>query len=463
MGNAAPTRSCLLALVALSGGALLAQVAEPAEPVEPVRCEGEHFVIEFLPDTMPVPLATRLAAEALATVESAWPVFAKQLQWKTAPRVTLRIHVAAEPFHAVGQRLLANPLTITGMAAADGSEGHVLLFPRYADATLDQVGLPRETRHCVVSIAGKMLVQQFLGAKADDWAAEVVAVGLLEAWANPQRAAAVDTGFDGRRGRVVQRYQRGEGTELATIVRELRPVVTDAAWIERFADRALLAEQMARMDSLWVGKFLRAWQRRKGDVVHVDDRLAAVESVLGGDWKRSEARFTQTVKAMRPQWQIGCSAIWRDGAAWLLLGTTAWHACAYAVAMPPEGAYALRGTFEAPAFPAKGAFRVHLDGTPDDMLGVWFEAPNVRLAKWHPKSDTWDDLVVAPAQFEPGQPTDFRCEITRQTLRVLVNGREAFVWPVGTRTMHGWWGVAVGETLVRLNGIGVDPLREPKK
>lgn len=457
MGNAVARKFCAAAMVGWFAGALPAQ-----DPTSVVR-EGPHFAIEFHPDTMPVPLATRLADEALVTVESAWPTFEKQLQLKPGPRTTVQIHVAPDPYRAAESRLQASKTTITGVVAPDGSEGHVLLYPPQSQAILDQVGLPYSTRQCVVSIAGKMLAQKQLGEKADDWAAEVIAVGMLEAWANPERLPAMDTGFDNRRFRVVGRHLRGEGTQLAPLVSELRPVVSGEAWVERFAERALLAEQMARVDPLWVRRFVSRWRMRKGDVVQIADRMDAVEAVLGGDWKRNEARFAQTVKAMRPMWQVACPEVWRDRSAWLLLGNPKMNACLYAVALPPAGPYAIHGTFEAPPFLERGAFRVLLDATAQGMLGVWFEAPNVYVKTWRPNGDVWTELKAGSARFQAGEAVDFRIEVTKLSVRVEVNSHEALVWPVGTRSMHAEWGIAVGETLTRVTGLAIEPLREPKK
>lgn len=434
-------------------------------------CQGPHFQVEVEYGKAHDDLAKRLGEEALAALEAAWPVLEKVVYEKAQQPAggklrVLRLHTEGSTFRREERRLSKEKVLLRTLCTEDGSEAHVLLAPSWSAPLLRKLGVPPTTRQNLVFAAAAQMVIVQLGAKADPWLAEVVGLGVMEAVFNPRRAYGVDAAYDSRRYYAHTLLPNTPVLQLRTMV-EVDGVAADAdAWDERWSNRALVAEQLALADAGWARKLQQKWRARKGPAANglpVAERAEIVVAMLGNDWNKAQTRFAATTKTMRPVWQQSAEEFWREGEVWWMAGNSEHNANCYAVLPPPPGDFVVKGTLELTASTDGAPFRLQLDWDDKSMLGVIFEPPHVILSEWDSTSGKWTRHKEVETELAVARAADFRVTVAGGMLRVALDGVEVLSWATGKRGMHGAWGLAVGDCLVRLTGLSIEPTKAAKK
>lgn len=417
---------------------------------------GKHFQVECRATAALADSAPKLGEAALAAVEAAWPVLEKQLPPPHQLPVPLILYTDRVEYERAVAPVVGAHEPREHEVAADGSQAHVLLWPQLSPKALARIGLPRTTAQGLVKAAAEALARRTLGKRPEPWLAEVIALGVLELHTNPKRQFGVDPHYDARRIDLAYWRDGNRLPNLQGLLPEAKLGTSRAGRDQASDRRALVAELLLTAEAGNLRKAAGKWLERKGAPT---DREALVQALLG-DWSKAEPRFSALAKAAAPVWQASSEVMWREGDSWWLVGAPERHVCVYHVAPPPAGDYTIRGTFRLEPFEDAPSFRVQLDQVANDLLCVFFDAPNVTISQWQPATSTWRDLASAPGRYAVRSPTDFRIDIVESTIQVAIDGQEALRHSCTGRTLHGRWGVASGDTLVQLDGLSVAPRRK---
>jgi hypothetical protein len=457
--GAARARTDDAAMVRARAAALLSsfvlQVACGLAAQDVVRT-GKTFAVTLHPGELAPELATRLADEALAALEAQRPLLDK-LQVRPAAPLALHLHADAAAFRALEREHVKAPVPVDAFALADGSSGHVLLAPALSSEALAVLGVPPSVVQSLLQVGALALARTVSEtARHDGWLAEVFAVGVAEASTNGKLASGVDPAFDARRERLAALTAAGQGPKLQDLVAATTLPRNAEQVAERAATTAVIAQLMAGTGTGWAKKLLA----RPGKVQGLlPDRLALVESVLGKDWVKTEARFATLLASLRPRWQIDGPMVAVRGNQLVLAGTASDSCSLRWVPEPPPGGYAVRGTFRIAAAGTK-QFRVQLDWDGTSLLGVFFQPGRVTLEQWSP-DQPWKVLETGEAAIEADTPFAVAIEVDGG-LRVLVDGKVALTATPG-RSMRGMASVAANDTVVFAEQLRLEPIAPPKK
>jgi hypothetical protein len=434
---------------------LLAAAVAAAQQPASVACAGKHFRVELHHDALPAELAGRLADEALKAAERAWPVLEKALAVRSTKPATIHLHTAEASFRAAEKRS-GRPFPTEAFTVADGTESHVLLWPRLSPRVAGRVGLPSSTAYLVTFVAAEQVVAQQMQDDDGGWLQGVIAAGVTEAVTNPQREYGVDMEYDLNRFQVEGWQRRSHTPALRPMVLEEEPAKTREAWDGQTWKRALVAEQLASASPTWAAKLLARLRKRNAKATPLGQRRVAVEAILGADWDASQQRFAKTCAAARPVWQQSSPMFARVGKRWLLVGAEDRNAVIYAVAPPPDGDHVIRGTFELEPTADVVDLRLQLDWDGTDMLGVFLKPAGVSLDRW--QGGKWSSITAARAEIAFGRPFDVAIEVTYAELRVRIDGTQVLSWPCRHRGMHGSWSVANSDAIAWVEGLRIEPL-----
>ena len=257
---------------------------------------GANVQLRVHPGELPGDVAERLADDALAALERAWPDVLKIVKPKATEPLVVQLHAGARTARPAEQRLRADAVPLEVAVAPRGQEAHVLLWPALSERALRNIGLPRATGQNLVYALAKQVVQRELGERADDWAGDIVALGVLELHVNPKRGGGVDPYYDGRRVAAFVDHRDGKGVmALQGVLADALSPGDRASFVSRSEGRALLAEQLSQKTSTWAQTLMRNLKGPRDGVVFVEDRQKAVEAVLGRKWDRTQQRFEKSV------------------------------------------------------------------------------------------------------------------------------------------------------------------------
>lgn len=417
---------------------------------------GKHFQVECRTTEAMADLAPKLSEAALAAVEAAWPVMEKQLPTPHQVPVSLILYTDRVEYERATAAVVGAAEPLEYELANDGSQAHVLLWPQLSAKALAKIGLPRTTAQTLVKAGAEALARRSLTTRPEPWLAEVIALGVLEMHTNPKRQFGVDPHYDARRLDLAHWRELNSLPSLQQLLAEAKLGNSPAGRDLASHRRALAAELLLGADAANLRKAVGKWLERKGAPA---DRNALLQAVLG-NWSKAEPRYLAVAKAAAPMWQVSSEVMWREGDSWWLVGAPDRHVCVYRVAPPPAGDYTIRGTFLLEPFEETSSFRIQLDQVENDLLCVFFDAPNVTISQWQSSTSTWLDLASAPGRYVARNMADFRIDIVGNAILVFVDGQEVIRHTCTGRTLHGRWGVAAGDTLVRLDGLSIEPRRK---
>ena len=451
------TVGTLLALAVIPALALSTpQTPDGAPAPEPVVCDGARFRIECLPGDLGDALASKLAQEALAVAEGAWPVFEKAIQPKSPTKATLRLHADNAVFLANAKRLQPDQLYAGVVVAPDGFEAHVMLA-RIAPSALARFGLPPSTRRTLLFAAAKQLALRQLGDRADDWLSDMIGLGLSEDVMNPQRRLGVDLLFDQRRMIVVHSVLFSSATELVGVVGMIKPA-NDAGELDMYYRRlALLAEQLSVRSPGWPRRLIAAWPKPPADAVTTDGRYPPIEALLGKEWSRTQERFERSYQGAKMPWEA-YGETWRRGDEWIVAGQPKYHSGVMAFKQTPASDWSMRCQLQWEATDERYCPRVAIDWNGKTCIQLQFAPGQLTVERWeHPRLVGAGEPV--PIDITIGEPVDFRADVVGKRLTVFVNGKRALEQAFPARSMHEAFGFSIERSVLHVRQLKVEAIR----
>lgn len=424
-----------------------------------LRLTGEHFVLEFNREGLPAALSDRLGAEALAAAESIWPILRKTIRPPNRAGATIHLYAPAATYVDVEKRHCTDKIKTGAFTRPEQHECHVLLFPRLSDAALERIGLPRTTHDNIMLHAARAVVAQYAETPAgDSWFAEVVAYQVLEETNNPRGLYGTDPAYDTRR--FLSWFWRQQPPKLADLAFDGGEPTELIRWEVEQGDRAMMGQFLAKTGGAgWAQKFLG----KQKDVGSKRPRRVAVEAVVGPNLDKAEKKFAEFGKALKPKWRLQRGEFLQIDGKWLLVGDGRSAATVTTAQMPPEGDYAIRGTFrmEQISQPVKLVFQVDYDG--QTLLSVTL-ADGVFILARKEKDDTVTELQRGAAAIEAGRTFAFSIEVVGTTMRIVLDGKELLSWACEDRKMRGQWSVSSGDTLTWVDSLSLDgPAKSSRK
>ena len=417
----------------------------------PLVRTGPHFVIHLHGVGWSDLLAARLADEALAAAESAWPQLEKLLGARGGKPATLHVYADEARIRALQQVAKASTCR-DALVNLETQEAHLVMSPRLTSQVLEMIGLPEPTAHELIRCAAMLVAAQSSPAAVTDrWLAELFAWGLLEDMLNAKHEFGIDPAYDTRRQPLLRKLDAREPLVLQSTILDFEVPTTRAAAEEDDGHMCLLARTMAAANKDWAKKLLA--KPPKKTTVRAEIRHAAVERVFGADWIKTEGLFTKLHQHAKPRWQLMFPmAVTRHGRL-LCAGAPSESMQFQAVQLPPKGDYAIRGTFEIKPG-ADNAFRIQVDWDQKSMIGCFFGVGKWSLERWQVGTD-WEKLDDGQAPIQAGVAFEAAVDVGKN-LRLLVNGQEIAAWDYGMRGMHGRWSVGVNDCVVWIDKLRLE-------
>lgn len=418
-----------------------------------LRLFGEHFVLEFHCEGLPAALSQRLGNEALAAAESVWPALRKTIRPPHNAGATILLYAPVSTYVEVEKRHSKDRIKTGAFTRPEQHECHILMFPRLSDAALERVGLPPTTRNNIMLHAAQAVIAQYAETPAGDrWFAEVAAYHVLDQTNNPRGLYGIDPSYDTR-------------CYLSWNWRKKPPTLGDLAfdggeptelirWEVEQGDRALMGQFLAKTGGAgWAQKFLGKQQ----DVGSKRPRQVAIEAVVGPNIEKAEKKLAEFGKTLKPKWRLHGGEFLQVDGRWLLVGQGRGAATVRTTQMPPEGDYAIRGTFkmEQISHPVKLVFQV--DFAEDTLISVTL-AEGAFLVARKEKDNTVTELHRGAAVIEADRTFEVSIEVVGTTMRIVLDGKELLSVPCEGRKMRGQWSVSSGDTLTWVESLGLEPL-----
>lgn len=438
----------------LAGGGAMAQDAA-------IERQGKHYKIVLHRKDLPEPTAGKLADESLAALEAFWPLLEKLLPGKPPAMSTVHLYRAQrDQRNVVAREKMTFP---RGGFLDKAGVGHVALLPELTAEQFEITSVPHGTLEALRFVAAEQAVLPFVpGTDEDGWLRYVVVMGAVELAANPKHLDGVDAGHDNRRAVLIFGLRAGHVTTFDSYIGMKGLAASREAW-EAHQSRWALTAHLLSSEPNWAKKLLGKQRELKGHVHAYDRRKVAVESVLGSDWKKIEARWTKLCSANKPTYQVHGPEFRPGGPRLLLVGSERETCLAMACEPPPAGDYVVSGTCEFGPVGKEGEFRIELGWDSESLVAVHLQPGYVGVHTWSEK-DGWSvkadrrlpSLVV-------GKPFAFRIEVTSQELRVAIDGEWACAWPHGGRETHGACSLVTNSRLVWLQDVRIEPLAAAKK
>ncbi|HZN39745.1 MAG TPA: hypothetical protein VFD82_13130 [Planctomycetota bacterium] len=422
---------------------------------------GKTFAVTLHPGKLPETVAGRLADEALAAAERVRPAL-DRLTLRPPKKPVIHVYADERPFRALAAETTKLAFPVEGFVQVAAGCAHVLLWPCLEAGDYALVGLPPDTEYQVMLQAVQFAVfQRHAWVKSDPWRADVVAHGIVDEILNPDTATGVDPMFDNRRYWYAVQFAKGMAPKLRDEL-ELTDAPADRGSFDaRTEAMGLVAQTLAAAGSGAVGRLLLMPDEKLPCIAA--QRAAAVESILGGDWKRIEERFTKILSSLRPRWEVSSPAVaWRAGRL-LFVGPagTESGATLTAIEPPPSGAYAIRATCELVPGRTK-ELRVQLDWDESSLLACFVQDEEFWVARWDNGGTTWEKLLVAKSPVVAGRPFALSIEVDAK-LRVVVDDKQVLEFDYGQRTMRGRWSIAKNLGPVWLTDLRCEPLAPPQQ
>jgi len=294
-----------------------------------------------------------------------------------------------------------------------------------------------------------------------DWLRTVVVMGAVEAAANPRHLPGVDSAHDLRRIYVIEKRRAGQQDTFAALLALDMACVDRDGWNFRMAHCAYVAQVLAADGAGWAKKLLGKQKEIRGRAHAYDRRKVAVESVLGDDPAKNEARWQKQCKAMQPVWEVD-RGVFAIGPRSMLVGIPGLSAAVSAVEPPPKGDYVFSGRCELGPGNAEHNFRIETGWDGKTLVGVTFDDTAVSIAVWQREAGKWADKDVNKVGVA-GRPFDFRVEVTATEVRAFVDGMPRCSWKHGGRELHSVWSLGADDRVVWLEGLKIEPLVLAKK
>ena len=455
MGTATST-ICAMAML------LVATAAARAQDAGSVVREGKHFRVVFHAGDLAEELAVVLADECAAAVEGFWPTLEKLLPVRVSKPGTIHVYRSEKEFR-IAETKSPVRFPLEAFVGKD-LEAHVWLHPPLSKQLLSAIGLPQPTLDDLRRVAAEQVVSPLAPSNDDqDWLRTVVVMGAVEAASNPRHLPGVDSAHDLRRTYVVDSRREGKQDTFEYLLRLDMTCVDRPGWDVRMAYCAYVAQVLAADESGWAKKLLGKQRELKGHVRAFDRRKVAVESVLGDDAAKNEARWQKQCKAMQPVWEMR-SGTWVIGPKRsMLAGTESMSAVVSSVEPPPPGDYVISGRCELGVGDPQSDFRVEFGWDQKSLVGVFFKQDEVSIWIWPTASNRWIAKAQSKIESVADKPFDFRVEVTATEIRAFVDGTQRTVWAHGGREVHVHWGIGGNDRVVWLEGLKVGPLVPAKK
>jgi hypothetical protein len=450
-------RSASLTPIAL----LTALSIAPGQDAGGLVREGKHFRVVFHGAELTEELAIVLVDECLASAEAFWPTLDKLLPVRVTKPNTIHVYRSEKEYREVETKNGARfPLDAI---VAKNDEAHVWLHPPLSKEILTAIGLPQPTIDDLRRVAAEQVVAPLAPSNDDqDWLRTVVVMGAVEAAANPRHLPGVDSAHDRRRYHVAASRRDGEHDTFESLLAVDMTCVERWQWDNRMAWCAWVAQVLATENG-WAKKLLGKQRELKGHVHAYDRRKVAVESVLGNDAAKNEARWQKVCKAIQPVWATR-SGVWMIGPQRsMLVGTKVLPATVDAVELPPKGDYVISGRCEFGAGNPESDFRVEIGWDGQSLVGANFHPEGVTISVWQQDKEKWDEKGHRDIALGVGKPFGFRVEVTAAEVRAIVDGAPPVVWAYGGREMHTQWSFSCNDRVVWLEGLKIEPLPPAKK
>jgi hypothetical protein len=416
---------------------------------------GKTFTVTLHPGNLPQAVAARLADEALAAAERVRPAL-DQLTLCPAKKPVIHVYADESPFRELAAETTKLAFEVEGFVQMDAGCAHVLLWPCLEAGDYSLVGLPPDTEYQVMLQAVQFAVfKRHAWVRDDPWRAGVVAHGIVDEVLNPQAASGVDSMFDDRRywyAALAKRNAPKLRDEL-----DLTDAPADRSSFDaRTQAMGLVAQTLAVAGSGTIGKLLLMPDETLPSIPA--QRAAAVESILGKDWKGIEERFTKVLSSPHPQWEVSSPSVAYRAGRLLLIGPAGTEngATLTAIEPPPPGPYAIRATCELVPGRTKD-LRVQLDWDEASVLACFLQDDEFWVARWENGGTTWQKILVVKSPVVAGRPFALSIEVDTK-LRVVVDDKQVFEFDYGERTMHGRWSIAKNLGPVWLTDLRCEPL-----
>jgi hypothetical protein len=441
-----------MATAAVAAASLLA-VARAQAPAPLVR-PGAHFVVHLHPGKLPPALAAQLADESLAAAESAWAKTAEWLSLREQKPPAIHVHAEVAAYRAIEKQHGGGAVSIESIGRLEAQEAHVLLWPTLSEKAMAIVGLPSSTGQAIVQRAAQLSAAQFAPAAVKDpWLAEVFGYAVLESIVNPGHKFGLEPAYDTRRSFYFQLLEERQPPQLKSMVLDFEVPATRRDHDDEEERKCTMAQMMAATGPDWAKKLLTKTTRKA--TARVDTRFAAIESVLGSNWVKTESLFSKLGQNVKPVWKENLPMTTVRGKRLMMVGNDDHTASFHAVQLPKKGSdYTLRGTFELQPC-GDDSCRLQLDWDEKSMIGVFFRPGKYQVKRWATGGD-WEMLKEGNAPIVPKQPFEAAVEVGKTQVRVLIGGAEVGTWPCGDRGMHGRWLMAVNDCVVFIENLHIE-------
>lgn len=423
---------------------------------EPVVRTGPHFEIRCHRAKLPEALAGRLADEALAAAESAWPAIDRLLQVRFAKPAPIDLYALEADFRGVeaglgGVRGLAQ---LAVSYAAPAPAAHVVVWPQLLTADLELLGLPATTRDLVVRAAGQLAAAVRSPAAAKDpWLAEVVGYAVLETRATARPKPGGDPTYDSRRW---WHGAHGEPPSLRHwVTAPGRPGNDDEVlhWEEA---KCLSAQLLGGVGPDWARRLLQAPARATDPALAI--REAAIERLLGKDWAKIDERWRKQLAAIQVPLFAQSPMVSAVDGRLLLVGSPQREALLNWEAPLPAGPY--RVAFRAEVQRDEGGgLRLILDWDGTSLIGCFLEPGAVEIHEWRDRGQ-WSLLKRAKAPIAAKKPFEVAAEVGAAPgqLALRIDGVELLRWGYDGRGMHGKCSLAKNSGPAWVENLRIEPI-----
>ncbi|HEU4417896.1 MAG TPA: hypothetical protein VFT55_03100 [Planctomycetota bacterium] len=419
---------------------------------------GRTFAVTLHRGNLPLAVAGRLADEALAAAERVRPAL-DQFTLCPAKKPVIHVYADERPFRALAAETTKLAFDVEGFVQMTAGCAHVLLWPCLEAGDYSLVGLPPDTEYQVMLQAVQFAVfQRRAWVKDDPWRAAVVAHGIVDEMLHPGAATGVPVFVNRRYWDAV--LAKGRAPRLRDEIDLTDAPADRSSFDARTQAMRLVAQTLASAGSGAIGRLLLMPDETLPSIAA--QRAAAVESILGKDWKTIEERFAKVLSSLHPQWEVSSPAVaWRAGRL-LFFGpaSTESGATLTAIEPPPPGAYAIRATCELVPGRTKD-LRVQLDWDEASVLACFVQDDEFWVARWEHGGTTWQKLLIVKSPVVAGRPFALSIEVDAK-LHVVVDDKQVFEFDYGPRTMRGRWSIAKNLGPVWLTDLRCEPLAPTK-
>lgn len=431
----------------------------PAQDGEFIERTGDHFRVVFHAGDLPAGIAGVLAEEALAKVESFWPVLHRMFGAKGRDARPIHLYRRAADYLRV-ERASPQPPGLESFVTPEGV-AHVRLWPELREELLLHTGVPQSTVDLLLRVAAEQVVKPLLpGSEVDDWLECVLVHGAVEAAANPEHRPGVDAAYDKRRMEIIYRRVEGRTLTLEDALQVDLKARERTDWDFARNCCAIVAQAMAEVSPRWPRKLLRKPKKPKPPFDDFELRRAAASAVFGRNFTKAGLRFAGVIRGIEPVWDLRSPLFVPRGETCVLAGTRDTPARVQAGAPPPAGDYVIASKVE--MLGAQLSFRVWFGWDGKTEVGVLLWPGQVAISVWDSEARKWLQQAHEFSKDEAGwgKEYDLRIEVTATEVRVAIDGVRQVAWQHGGREVHAYWGMSVNEGLVNLTGLGIAPLAD---